>query len=279
MAVNDGEIREPEEFGYDSIKKSLRTEWLGKGDSLVFFRRIDSTNEEAKRRAEKGAPHGTVIISDEQTAGKGRRGRSWSSPHGTITAMSYLLRPGIPVDRISMLTLVMALACLRAVETVAGVPAMIKWPNDIVIKGRKVSGILTEMVPEGEQVRYVVIGTGINVNQKEFPEEIAEKATSLFLETGQQISRSLITAECARQFEDCYGIFERDRDLKNLKDEYNSRCANNGNRVKVLDPKGEYLGVSEGITDSGRLIVRLPDGSISEVDSGEVSVRGIYGYV
>ncbi|MBR2187043.1 MAG: biotin--[Lachnospiraceae bacterium] len=85
--------------------------------------------------------------------------------------------------------------------------------------------------------------------------------------------------ECARQFEDCYGVFERDRDLRNLKDEYNSNCTNNGNRVKVLDPKGEYLGVSEGITDSGRLIVRLPDGSISEVDSGEVSVRGIYGYV
>ena len=279
MIVKDSEIKGPEDFGYEAIRKSLRTEWLGKGDSLIFFPTIDSTNEEAKRRAEKGAPHGLMLVSDEQTAGKGRRGRSWSSPHGTMTAMSYLLRPEIPADLASMLTLVMALACMRAVEITSGVPAMIKWPNDIVIKGRKVSGILTEMVPEGERIKYVVIGTGINVNQKEFPEEIAETATSLFIETGQLTSRSLITAECARQFEECYGIFERDRDLRNLRDEYNSKCVNTGNRVKVLDPKGEYVGSSEGITDSGKLMVRLEDGGIAEVDSGEVSVRGIYGYV
>lgn len=266
-------------FGAQEIRRFLRTRWLGTGDKLVFHKEIGSTNDEAIKRSEEADSNGLLITADRQTKGKGRKGRNWENPEGINTAMSYLLKPGFPPDKASMLTLVMSLSCVKAMRTVTGKDAGIKWPNDIVINGRKLAGILTEMGIEDGRISYLVIGTGINVNSRDFPEKIRDTATSLFKETGMIWSRAELTAECANCFEEYYDIFLRDLSLKGLMDEYNRECVNTGKEVRVLDPKGEYSGTAEGIDQNGCLIVTGTDGISHEVFAGEVSVRGVYGYI
>lgn len=264
-------------FGENSIKNALKTKWLGK--PTVFFDEIDSTNDEVKRRADKGAAEGLLVVADSQTKGKGRRGRQWQTPHGSNIAMSFLLKPKFNPDTAPMLTLIMAMASAEGISAVTGIETGIKWPNDIVINGKKAVGILTEMTAEPDYIHDVIIGTGINVNTKEFPEEIRNTATSLFLETGKSWSRSQITAAVMNSFEKFYERFLPSGDLADLSDDYNSICVNSGKRVCVLDPKGSYEACADGINRRGELIVRKDDGETVNVYAGEVSVRGIYGYV
>ena len=266
-------------FDAETVRSFLRTERIGREGKLLFLKETDSTNDEAARQAAAGAGDGLFIVADKQNAGKGRRGRAWKDEGGVNTAMSILLRPDMKPDTAPMLTLIMALSVQGAVKKITGLKTFIKWPNDIVCNGKKLVGILTEMAEENESIKHVVIGTGININQEIFPEEIRDTATSLYLESGKKYSRAEITAECANGFEYYYGIFRRDLSLKSLKDEYNAECVNCGRRVKVLDPSGEYEGEAEGIEDNGNLLVRINDNSVREVRSGEVSVRGVYGYV
>ncbi len=261
------------------LREYLKTSWLGRGDRLLFFEETDSTNNEAVRRAESGAEEGLLIAADRQSAGKGRRGREWKTEGGVNIAMSYLLRPLFGTDTAPMITLVMALACEKAVKNVTGTAPLIKWPNDIVLNGKKLAGILTEMSPGKDSIDHVVIGTGINVNQDSFPVELKDTATSLFIETGRQFSRAELIAECANSFEYYYDIFKRDESLISLKDEYNSCCVNCGRTVRVLDPAGEYDGKALGINEKGNLLIDTGESGIREVYSGEVSVRGVYGYV
>ncbi len=271
MSVDDN-------FGVDEISSFLRTRWLGTEGRLLFFREIGSTNDEAVSQAGKGAEEGLVVIADLQNSGKGRRGRVWKGEAGLNTAMSYLLRPDFDPDLASAITLIMALSCRKAIRNVTGLETLIKWPNDIVSKGKKLVGILTEMSPENGRIGYVVVGTGININQSVFPEEISETASSLFLETGEKVSRSGITAECANCFEEYYELFKSTGSLKDMQDEYNAVCVNNGRRVKVLDPLKSFEGEALGINERGSLLVRTDDGRVREVYAGEVSVRGVYGY-
>lgn len=255
----------------------LDTDWLGK--RLAYYDETDSTNVQARKLAESGAPHGTLVAADCQTAGKGRRGRSWFSPKGTGIWMSILLRPAFSPVCASMLTLVAGMAVARGIEEACGLHPLIKWPNDLVIDGKKICGILTEMSTEDEEIRYVVIGIGINVNNEEFPPEIRDKATSLRLELGRSVRRSPVIAETARAFEEYYGIFCRSCDMSGLRQMYDGLLVNRGRQVCVLDPKGSYEGQALGIDDQGSLLVEREDGRVSHVISGEVSVRGIYGYV
>ena len=264
-------------FGINSIRESLSTEWLG--HELVYYDEIDSTNNEAKRRADKGAAEGLLIVADSQTGGKGRRGRVWQTPPGTNIAMSFLLRPDFSPDMAPMLTLVMAMATAEGIQDVTGTEAGIKWPNDIVLNGRKVVGILTEMTAEPDYIHDVIIGTGINVNTKEFPLEIRATATSLFIETGHIWPRAEITGAVINAFEKYYEIFRKTDSLAGLSKEYNKKCVNTGKRVRVLDPKGEYEADAHGINGTGELAVKKDDGSLVNVYAGEVSVRGIYGYI
>lgn len=248
------------------------------------YDRIDSTNAQAKRDAADGAENGTLIVADMQTAGRGRRGRAWSSPAGTNIYFTLLLRPEFAPDKASMLTLVMALAVAKGVEGafggISGCPApKIKWPNDIVINGRKVCGILTEMNVKQERIDYVIIGVGVNVNRQEFSPELADKATSLEAECGQSIAREALLSYIMEAFQEYYTLFERQESLAQLREVYNSMLVNRNHEVCVLDPKGEYRGIATGITDTGELCVELPDGSETQVYAGEVSVRGVYGYV
>lgn len=259
------------------IKSLLKTRWAGR--SLVFLDEIDSTNQEARRQAELGAPHGTLVIAEQQHSGKGRRGRSWESPKGSGIWMSLLLRPQFEPQLASMLTLVAAMAVDEAIRTVTGIETGIKWPNDIVTDGKKLCGILTEMSTEVDAIQYVVVGIGINANMTEFPDAIRETASSLKLASGQDIHRAALVAEVMNAWEHYYEIFLETLDLSGIREEYNRRLVNTKREVRVLAPKGDYSGISHGINDTGELLVELPDGEIREVLSGEVSVRGIYGYV
>ncbi len=264
-------------YGENSIRSALKTVWLGR--QTVFFDEIDSTNDEVRRRAQKGAEEGLLVAADCQTKGKGRRGRSWENPPGTQIAMSFLLKPDFSPDIAPMLTLVMAMASVEGIRKVTELSVRIKWPNDIVINGKKLVGILTEMTAEPDYIHEVIIGTGINVNIEEFPEELKETATSLYLESGKKWPRALLTGEIINSFEKYYEIFRQTGTFSELREEYNKLCINAGRRVCVLDPKGEFEAQAQGINDKGELIVTKDDGSVVNVFAGEVSVRGIYGYV
>ena len=264
------------------IVSRLTTKWAGR--TLYYYDITGSTNNDAKRLAEEGAPHGTVVVADIQNTGKGRRGRKWQTLPGTALSFTLLLRPEFSPDKASMLTLVMALSVAEAVEDVTGTGAAIKWPNDIIVNKKKICGMLTEMTmtPEMDEIQYIVVGAGINVNNgsiEEFEEEIRTIATSLKIETGRQIDRAGLLEKVLARFEENYGTFLETLDLSRLREAYQKHLQGVGCEVRVLDPAGEYTGISQGITDKGELVVVKEDGERVQVYAGEVSVRGLYGYV
>lgn len=270
------------------IQQHLKTKVFGR--KILYQEETDSTNTEAKRQALE-ENHGLLIIAEEQTLGRGRRGRSWNSPKGTGIWMSLLLQPKeisvqsektvLSAKKASMLTLVTALSVAEAISEETGLEAFIKWPNDIVINSRKVCGILTEMSADNDGIHYVVIGIGINVNTREFPEEIREIATSLWLEQRKAgIDRASLVAAILGKLELYFEQFLEVEDLSFLLEAYNKKLVNFGKIVKVLgcDGQEENSGTAKGINKEGALLVETGEGLL-EVRSGEVSVRGLYGYV
>lgn len=270
-------VREIEVFGQNELESRIGTRWAGR--PVLYYDELPSTNLQAKLAAEEGASQGTLIVADMQTAGRGRRGKGWSSPRGVNVYFTLLLKPDYDTDLTSMVTLVMGLAVAEGIRRTCGVRAEIKWPNDVVADGKKICGILAEMSVEREYIHYVVIGVGINVGKQEFPPEIAQSATSLWQECGRSVSRSQLTANVMQAFEDRYDAFRRDGNLAGLMDDYNSLLVSRGREVRVLDPKGEFQGISRGINERGELLVERRDGEVTAVYAGEVSVRGLYGYV
>ena len=259
------------------IESLMNTTWAGK--KVVYYDETDSTNNQAKAYGEKGEAHGTLFVADMQAAGKGRRGRAWVSPAGSSIYMTILLHPDVLPTKAPQLTLVMAMAVAEGIRKVTGLETKIKWPNDIIVHGRKVCGILTEMSTEIDYINYVVIGDGINVNQETFPEEIRDTATSLKIETGSSVRRSVLIATIMECFEQFYEVFMTTEDLSGLQERYNAMLVNLGREVRVLEPGNEYEAHALGINRTGELIVRTPDGQEKEIYAGEVSVRGVYGYV
>ena len=259
------------------IKSLMHTEWVAK--EVLYFDTIDSTNTKAQELAEKGYPSGTLVVADKQESGKGRRGRSWVSPSGTGIFMTLMIKPDINPNNASMLTLVAALAVAKAITSVTGEEAMIKWPNDIVVNSKKVCGILTEMNAQFDYINHIVVGIGINVHNESFPEEISQMASSLMVEAGgKRFHRAQIIAETMSYFEQYYDTFLKTQDLSALVREYDELLVNRNKSVRVLDPKEPFDGKAMGITPKGELIVDTWE-SRKLVSSGEVSVRGIYGYV
>ncbi len=267
----------PDVFSASELKSRIRNRWAGR--ELYFYGETGSTNTDAKRLGEEGASHGTVVAADMQTAGRGRRGRTWESPAGRDIYFTILLRPEFAPDKAAGLTLVMALAVALAVEDKCGVEADIKWPNDVVVNGKKICGILTEMTVETDYIQHVVTGVGINVNMDSIPEEIRESATSLFLESGKKTARAELLQAVLERFEEYYGKYAADLGMDSMLEEYNAHLVNRNRQVRVLDPKGEWEGVAKGINASGELLVENSAGRTVEVYAGEVSVRGLYGYV
>ena len=283
-----------DDYNQAGIRSLLATKWAG--NRLLFYDVTDSTNLQAREEAEDGAPHGTMIVADRQTAGRGRRGRSWESPAGVNVYFSLIMRPDVVPDKASMLTLIMAHSVCRVIALRTGLDCKIKWPNDVVVNGRKVCGILTEMGLRKDGSFYLVVGVGINVRSQEFAPELSGKATSLEDEIGRRstaalckvtdslegdlaVSRSLLLAEIMGAFEEDYEIFLSRQNLSGLLDSYNHMLINRDAKVRVLDPRGEYDGKALGITETGELLVETADGTVERVYAGEVSVRGIYGYV
>ena len=262
-------------YNEETISQAIDTKWAGK--TVHFAKETDSTNSWIKRLAKDGAEHGTLAVAEYQSAGRGRFERRWEAPEGCSIMMTLLLRPEFSPQYASMLTLVMGLAVAQAAKEL-GFEVSIKWPNDIVISKKKICGILTEMGTNGVKINYVLIGVGINVNIKEFPEEMADKATSLYLESGKEFDRSQIPGLVMEAFEKYYEKFAATCDLSGLKEEYESILANYNQPVRVL-AKEPYEGVARGITDGGELLVEKTDGTIVAVSAGEVSVRGLYSYV
>ena len=249
-----------------------------------YFPSLDSTNNEAKKMVREHCPEGTVISAGRQTAGRGRRGRQWETPQDEAVATSIVLYPKLAPEKLSALTLVAALAVRKAIFDLYGLKSGIKWPNDLVLKTRKICGILTEMSVKDQAAEYVVVGIGINVHNRSFPEDLRDRATSLDLVLEEEQKNGVVT-DCGalreklwQEFGRYYENFLAHGDLGGLREEYNSYLLNCGREVRILDPLGAWEGIARGINSAGELLVETPEG-VRCVDSGEVSVRGIYGYV
>ncbi len=269
----------PDVITAEEIMSRIKTKRLAR--KVVFLPKTDSTNLRAKRYSEDGGEDGLLVIAGEQTKGRGRRGRDWSSPAGDDIFMSLLLKPSLEPKSASMITLLTALSVSAAIEKVTNVKTKIKWPNDVVVNKKKVCGILTEMSSELDFIHYIVVGIGINVNAKEFPPEIEKMATSLYLEQKEKarVNRSELICTLMEIFEGYYEQFLETGDLSFVMEEYNKKLAGFGKKVKIMGEEKTEAGISRGITKTGELVVEFPDGSTREVLSGEVSVRGLYGYV
>lgn len=256
-----------------SIDLQGKTKWCGK--RIRALESVDSTNDEALRLIEAGFGHGTLIISEEQTAGHGRKNRTWHSPAGDNIYMTLILEPKVGMTAVSMVTLVMGMAVAAGIESCTGISTGIKWPNDVLVSEKKVCGILTGMT-EHDGRPFVYIGVGINANGKTFPGELVDKATSLRISLGKAVDAGALAESVLVEFERLYDSFLEAGNMAPLKEEYNKRLVNAGRQVTVLDPAGEYRGKALGIDETGRLLVETED-RIEKVFSGEVSVRGIDG--
>lgn len=270
-------ISSPDVLNEEELRYNLDTNILG--NKIISYDTVDSTNQQAKKIALEGAKEGTIIISEEQTAGKGRRGKYWVSPPNTGIWMSVVLRPDIMPENASMLTLVAGLSVCKAIREITGLEALIKWPNDIVINGKKICGLLTEMNSEIDYVNFVVVGIGINVNTEGFPPELEKMATSLMIEGNKNYERKKIVNKILEIFEIYYKKYLDTEDLTNMIEEYNTCCINIGREVQVISKHKNLQGKVKKITEKGELIITDSQGQDIEVTSGEVSVRGVYGYV
>ena len=237
-----------------------------KKTKIVYMEECGSTNEEAKRRSDY--PNGTLFIADRQTAGKGRLGRKWESRKGDGVYMSILLKPEAVFDDVSQVTLIAGIAAARAL----GDTVKIKWPNDIIIGTKKVSGILTELSSGA-----VICGIGINVNTPSFPDGLRDKATSLFIETKKKNSVLKVAAMVLNEFMPLYEEFLKSG-FAPLQEEYKSRCINIGKEVLIIKDNTQKRAYAEDIAPDGSLIVSV-DGEKLHIKTGEVSIRGVLGYV
>lgn len=267
--VHASDLLRPESILHASTPTRLR--W-----DVVHRETIDSTNLLAADLARKGAAEGTIVVAEHQTAGRGRLGRSWVSPARVNLYASMVLRPAIPPLEVPRLTLVAGLAVAESIRDVApSVDARIKWPNDVLIDGRKVAGILTELEAEAERVRFVIVGIGVNLNASaaDFPPELATKATSLALATGGQVDRAAFAGRLLTRFDEAYARF-LDGGFAALRHRYEELHGLRGVAV-VVDGTPPIHGVVQGVDDSGALLV-AGDGGVQRVVSGEVTLQNAY---
>ena len=255
------------------LEQGLKTKTMGQ--SIYFYEETDTTNNRARELALEGAPEGTLVVAEKQTAGRGRRGKVWESPLGTGIWMSLVLRPQIMPAEASVLTLLCGLATAEAIEAETGLSAGIKWPNDILINGKKAVGILTEMDCEMSEVHFVIPGIGINVNTASFPPEIADIATSLYLECGKTVSRRRLVHKVLERLEEHYETFLRTGSFTAMLEDYRKHCITLGKEVHVLGREPFFAEALDN-TPEGELLVRRADNGKEEVVfSGEVSIRGV----
>jgi BirA family biotin operon repressor/biotin-[acetyl-CoA-carboxylase] ligase len=259
------------------VKRGLDTKWAGQ-PPMLYAQSMTSTNIVLKQAAESGAAHGTLALCEEQTAGRGRRGRGWVSPNGQGLWVSLLVRPALPPSRAQLITFAAALSMAEAVEKETGLEIQIKWPNDLTCNGKKVCGILLELSGDVETITYVVVGTGLNVGEKAYPPELRDSATSLAAVLGHEVERAPILRSYLAAMEQHMESLEREG-LPGILQAYESKSCTLHHAVHVTGGGEEFKGVAAGLDENGALMVKLEDGTIRHVLAGDVSVRGVMGYV
>jgi BirA family biotin operon repressor/biotin-[acetyl-CoA-carboxylase] ligase len=243
------------------------------GANVVYLERVDSTNRLAKELASNGAPDGTVVMAETQTAGRGRMGREWVSPGHLNLLFSVLVRPACPPEDVFGLTMALAIGATEAIRQRCGLVVKIKWPNDLYVGRKKLGGLLAELTLEGKSVTYAVLGLGLNVNWSLRPDkEILQPATSIIDETGRRVSRGELLALILRRFEILYQRF-RLGDLEAILRSRNEHCLVLGREVLIMAPDGDVKGVAVRIDRDGALVIRQEGGMERRVVSGEVSLR------
>ncbi|MBE1445928.1 biotin--[acetyl-CoA-carboxylase] ligase [Paenibacillus sp. OAS669] len=262
----------PEKLDVQAIQNRLETKVLGR--TMFYYDEVDSTQIVARERIAQGAEEGTLVIAELQTAGRGRLGRKWHSPKGKGLWMSLVLKPRIPLHFTPQLTLLIAVALCRSLRQSTGLPIGIKWPNDLLIEGKKISGILLESSAEDENLHYVVAGIGIGVNlaQEDYPDdELRAKATSLAIESGKKWDRTEILCQFLKELELVYDLYH-EQGFGPIKLLWEALSVSLHLTITCHTPRGQATGYAVGIDDSGALSVRLPDGSMTLWYSGDIEL-------
>jgi BirA family biotin operon repressor/biotin-[acetyl-CoA-carboxylase] ligase len=252
----------------DRIQEDLRTEILGR--EVISYAQTGSTNDIALSLAASGMKEGTLVVAENQTEGRGRRDRKWLSPMGTSILASLILRPSIMAYEAHIITLIGAAAVVQAIRSITHLPALIKWPNDVVVNGKKVSGVLTEMRTEERRVNFLVVGIGVTVNipRSYLPAEIMDSATSLSAELGHDVSRIALLQEIVRQLEHRY-MKVKEGKIDVLLDEWKELSATVGRRVRVGLARRIIRGYAMDIDETGALLIRMDTGQVQRITADD----------
>jgi BirA family biotin operon repressor/biotin-[acetyl-CoA-carboxylase] ligase len=265
-------VSTPDVMIAEEIKVGLATRVLGQ--EVHYYSSIDSTQNKCQELAKEGAPEGTLVVADQQVGGKGRLGRVWHSPRGANISMSLLLRPKLELQKCPQLTLLTAVAIVETLREWYAIPAQIKWPNDILIDGKKVCGILTELNAESDRIHFLIIGIGINVNTRpeQFPEEVRDIATSLRIAKGEPLRRVPLIQHILLRLEELYHLY-LEEGFAPIKHRWEACSITIGKKVTIRTLQGTLTGHAEGIDESGVLLVRREDNSITKVYSADVEIH------
>ncbi|WP_422123400.1 biotin--[acetyl-CoA-carboxylase] ligase [Planococcus sp. X10-3] len=262
----------PDSLEAAAIQPLLKTERYGK--TLEYLSSCESTQIIAHQLAQQEVPDGTVVLSEEQTAGRGRMARKWDSAHGKGIWMSIILRPDVPIQRAPQFTLIAAVAVVRAIQEVTGLNPDIKWPNDILLNGKKCTGILTELQSDADGIQALIIGIGLNANQQteDFSDEVKDIATSLKLEKGEDINRQELVRSILYHLEQYTAIYIKEgfAAIKLLWESYSTTI---GKPVRARLAKETLEGIAESITDEGVLQIRTPDGKLHGIYSADIEMK------
>ena len=253
------------------ISSILETKFLGK--NLIYLDSTNSTNEILKLEAENNVPDGTVIISNMQTKGKGRMGREWNSEKNVGIYLSILLKPNIDPRKSPIITLLAGISVCEACREITELDIKLKWPNDIIYKNKKISGILTEMNSEIQSINYIIVGIGVNVNNSKFPNNIENIATSLSKESGKKIKRKILIAKILKNFENYYIEYIKDCNFLKFINKYKYLCDTINKEINVISIDKKYEATAINISENGELIIQRNNGKIEKIFSGEISIR------
>jgi len=252
----------------EEVQSGLRTRYFGQG-KVLYLEATDSTNTRARELANRGAPEGTLVVAEKQTAGRGRKGRVWHSPEQEGIYLSLILRPKISPLEAPKITLLAGIAAAESILSLADIDVHIKWPNDILIGNRKVAGVLTEIASDLDEVSHVVTGLGMNVNVRAFPPELQDVATSLYLEIGRPVDRSALVRTFLERYEPHYTTFLEGR-TDAILERWKALSRTLGSRIGVEISGRRITGVARNIERDGSLILETPDGKMHRVFSGDL---------
>ena len=260
-------VKIPDRLYAWEIDRHLGTAFMGR--EIVYRENVDSTNSLAFKLALDGASEGTSIVAEAQKMGRGRLNRPWFSPPGKNLYLSVILRPGVHPSRVYPITFISSLAVADTIAAAAGLQPTLKWPNDVLVNGKKICGTLLELSIETDVVKFVVVGTGLNINMKEIDQEIKEKATSLYLETKMVYERPLVCAILLSKLEKYYLLF-KDKGETEICRIWEERAQVKGKHLEITQMGQVYRGISEGLDSSGAMLLNI-DGQTRRIIAGDVN--------